>query len=1152
MKRQLLTLIAIALGLSTQGQQLPKDTTLNAYTGQTNIQALGSITLKNGFHIPVQSGKTVTISIVGFQNLVSQPTAGQNYILTKTFRKAGVTLATLNSARTIGDENQTLQYIDGLGRPMQEIQLMASPTYKDIVQHIEYDGFGRESTRYLPYADIGGNGSYKTGGNGAVVNFYNKAAGTDIAGIVRTDKPFAITVFENSPLNRVQEQGAPGAAWQPLAAAGTGHTVKTNYGTNTASGLDAVRLWTVGTNGASGTVNYAAGKLYRTTLRDENTVNTTARTGSTDEYKDFEGRVVLKRVWETESKAFNTYYVYDDFGDLRYVLPPAVTATSFTELAADPNFERYIYAYKYDERRRLTNKKIPGKGWEYLVYNKNDQLVLSQDSLQRTRKEWIYNRYDAFGRITSTGLYTNTVKTTLSDVQGLANAAPDPLWETRVGADYPATATAFPLAGPNITIKPHVINYYDDYSFTGATTLPATVTTKSQKVRSLQTGTKVYKIDGTLPLLTVLYYDDYGRVIQTASDNHLEGKDYVTNTYSFVGELETSTRVHTPKTGTATTIHTINEYDHVGRLLATKERIGSQAEVILASNSYNEIGQLKNTSVGKAGTETTFLNSTTFSYNERGWLSSSSSPKFSQQLKYQDGTNPQWNGNISQQLWGDDASLPNTFSYQYDKLNRLLSGTSTPAGAASMSEVITYDALGMGNIKTLQRDALAATTYTYNGNKLTGLTGGIKGSYTYDGNGNATKDRTGMILSYNYLNLPQSATKTGTSVTYLYDATGTKLQKKSTVGTVNTSRDYVDGIEYNGAEIDIIHNGVGYALKSGSNYVYHYNLTDHLGNVRATLKRGGSATAVDVTQRDNYYAFGKQKVVAGGNNKYLYNGKEIQGELGGQYDYGARFYDAEIGRWNVIDPMAEKGRRLSPYNYAFNNPIRFIDPDGMWPEDPPPFDISDPFGNGMSFVENLYWGARDAITSAAVTATTYVQSLITDQPVQEIQYTYSENGRSGSLANVSGNKHVETALSLVNAAASLPVGGGNGALLTKTPGVTSSAADIVKSLSKSSNVADVVQDVAKVAAKPSLVAQAEKISGTLMGGRNSVTLSTPKQQIRFDLKGRAHAGVETPHKQVYNKNMVNGEVKSITRASKEAVSMTQQEIRAVRKWLEKQ
>ncbi|WP_343540214.1 hypothetical protein [Sphingobacterium thalpophilum] len=68
---------------------------------------------------------------------------------------------------------------------------------------------------------------------------------------------------------------------------------------------------------------------------------------------------------------------------------------------------------------------------------------------------------------------------------------------------------------------------------------------------------------------------------------------------------------------------------------------------------------------------------------------------------------------------------------------------------------------------------------------------------------------------------------------------------------------------------------MGYEQKNGTNYVYHYNLKDHLGVIRTTLKRGCSATLVDVVQRDNYCPFGKRKVVAGGNNKYLYKGKEI-------------------------------------------------------------------------------------------------------------------------------------------------------------------------------------------------------------------------------------------------------------------------------------
>ena len=163
-------------------------------------------------------------------------------------------------------------------------------------------------------------------------------------------------------------------------------------------------------------------------------------------------------------------------------------------------------------------------------------------------------------------------------------------------------------------------------------------------------------------------------------------------------------------------------------------------------------------------------------------------------------------------------------------------------------------------------------------------------------------------------------------MTYVYDASGNKLRKvSSTEGT----RDYIGGIEYNGTTIELIHTEEGIARRNGTSYSYEYNLKDHLGNVRASFYKNPNG-GLEELQRDDYYAFGlrKNNKLTSSNNKYLYNGKDLQQELG-QYDYGARFYDPVIGRWNVIDPMAEKHTGITPYNYVINNPLSYIDPFGL-------------------------------------------------------------------------------------------------------------------------------------------------------------------------------------------------------------------------------
>ncbi|WP_162304954.1 DUF6443 domain-containing protein [Sphingobacterium olei] len=900
----------------------------------------------------------LSLLFLGFNRGSAQvPTTTRNYIVETTVKVEGKQTPESLLGLPVESVNKTVKYLDGMGRPTQVIVWQGSPSKRDLVTPVVYDNLGREDKSYLPYSATlaGSDGGYKASAL-TDQNLFYTTPGTATTGwlapgvtAMPNNTAHAKTVFEAGPLNRVLEQGAPGAAWQPVPNSTTGHTQKMEYGTNAAN---EVKYWRVNaTDNGAAAVSYQTDRLFKTVIRDENWKVADGKGGTRETFKDVDGRVVLERVWESNVKSLSTYYVYDDLGNLRYILPPAVNEdgqavlSSFTESVAA--FENFIYAYRYDGRRNLIQKKVPGKGWEYMVYNKADQMILSQDAAQRIRKEWSYARYDKLGRAVSIGLYTNTAQTTLAQIRTLVDNFAGPLWEDRKGAASYANTT-FPVAGTGVTVKPLSVSYYDNYSFTGASTLPVQNVTHSLLTQGLSTGNIIYKDDGTAPLLTVSYYDDKGRVIQQASQNHLGGTDYLTNTYSYIGEVMTSRHDHKASpSGAVTSILTAYTYDHMGRLVDTKKTVNTQSEIIQSHLVYNEIGQLRHKKLHSVDNGTNFITQVDYSYNERSWITKIGSPHFTEVLRYNDPTATavaQYNGNISEQHWGHGTTAtPNRFVYAYDKLDRLLSGIST---GITMSEVLTYD--NMGNILTLKRNNAATTSYAYTGNRLTGLSGGITGSYTYDVNGNATTDRTGMAFTYNQLDLPKTATKTGTSVVYMYNATGSMQRKTTTVGGTATQRDYVSGIEYNklgsaASKIEMIHTEDGYLQRDESNniYLYRYNLTDHLGNVRATLQPSGAASAT-VIQKDDYFPFGKRKgILTSGINKYLYNGKERLDELAGgshtfgssytlegQYDYGARFYDAEVGRWNVVDPLADKYHSFSPYVYAMNDPIYYIDPDG--------------------------------------------------------------------------------------------------------------------------------------------------------------------------------------------------------------------------------
>lgn len=157
--------------------------------------------------------------------------------------------------------------------------------------------------------------------------------------------------------------------------------------------------------------------------------------------------------------------------------------------------------------------------------------------------------------------------------------------------------------------------------------------------------------------------------------------------------------------------------------------------------------------------------------------------------------------------------------------------------------------------------------------------------------------------------------------------------------TTPLTQDYSGEIEYKNGALEAIYHAEGRVKNLGASLRYEYTLRDHLGNGRvyfADLNHDNNGTVADILQDVHYYPFGMtiedpRRVMpgAGNGNNYQYNGKEWNDDWGLNWtDYGARFYDASVGRWWSVDPMSEKYSNWSMYSYAVNNPTMFVDPDG--------------------------------------------------------------------------------------------------------------------------------------------------------------------------------------------------------------------------------
>ena len=465
------------------------------------------------------------------------------------------------------------------------------------------------------------------------------------------------------------------------------------------------------------------------------------------------------------------------------------------------------------------------------------------------------------------------------------------------------------------------------------------------------TGSAVTVSGSSTKIYKGYYYDVKGRVTKVVQNNLLGGYDVTNTVYTFTGQPATVTHSHTASgKSTRTEVYTYS-YDHADRVSKVEHTLGG-TKITLADYTYDSFGRLSTKSLhGSAA------NKLTYAYNLRSWLTGITSTRFTQNLYYNTGVGTaRYNGNISSMTWkSGNESTVRGYKFTYDGLDRMLNATyGETAGISTNANRFSENVTGYdknGNIKGLQRyGQLSSTAYgmidnltlTLNGNQLNRVDDAVAAStynggfefknganaadeYSYDANGNLTKDLNKGIsgITYNFLNLPNAVTfSDGSTITYTYGADGTKLRTVHKIGSTTTTTDYCGNVIYENGVQKLLLTEEGYITLSDSKY--HYYLKDHQGNNRVVISQSGT-----VEETSHYYPFGGVFASAGNVQPYKYNGKEYDSKKGlNWYDYGARHYDAVLGRFITVDALYDKHFKVSPYVYCGNEPVGRIDPDG--------------------------------------------------------------------------------------------------------------------------------------------------------------------------------------------------------------------------------
>ncbi len=767
----------------------------------------------------------VSLLLVSFAGVAQTP--GSNYIKTKVYK------APSTGPITSTDTLISITYFDELGRPVQKVDVGAGGQSQDIITPIIYNDGGSLTKQYLPYADTqqtAQSSNYRD--NGMLINNLNAYYQNKFPGELSatSPNPYTESVVERSPLERLQAQGAPGEDWKVSGD----HKIQFSDGHNSMNEVYSFSFkYTINNPKLpfiSGIKYYPQHVLSKKIIRNENWTLAN-ESNKTIEYTDKEGRLVLKRSYENNIP-YDTYYVYDKYSNLIFVIPPKAVENIVTTTSPPLNLPVYsldqihidnlCYSYRYDERNRVYQKRIPGKDWEDIVYDKLDRVILSQDALLKANRKWLFTKYDIYGRITYTGEYSYTAA---AEAENTREALQGRVYLDTVATES-RTATPFTNSGatvhytndkfPNTNITLLTVNYYDDYAFDtdgiDIVTNNNNYLVHYSSAKGLSTGSKVKVLGTNAWTTTINRYDKYGNLVfKRSSDRY-----FTTTTQGTIVTLETKPdftgqikerRYHIARQGGFSSIVLRNSYmyDHAGRLLRNVARMNQDDDQLMAWHKYDELGRLVEKKVGGVYNDNTVsydntpgLQTQNFSYNIRGWLTAMNNPDnlgndlFAYAINYNTGpagATKLYNGNINSVFWKSAVdNQKRCYTYTYDALNRLKTATFTNADNPAQNNSFNiadmqYDK--NGNITFMNRagdkmgdpglELMDYMTYTYDGNKLLRIkddgntTKGFKTDvpatdtnpqYSYDANGNITADRNKKItnITYNHFNLPVTMT----------------------------------------------------------------------------------------------------------------------------------------------------------------------------------------------------------------------------------------------------------------------------------------------------------------------------------------------------------------------------------------------------------